>query len=610
MMRPYLPIEVGESFVSWVSRFAKLQCGLSTVDFLRMFDLTQNDIRAGRDCVVEAMSELSGVPTETLRMSLPKSCGVREYECRDELFSLEFLTRQPTRYCPHCILKDLSETQFGMEFVKGRQLWLLSPVRSCSIHSVRLEVDPDNKESPLFADLSGHVPTAGKLEKLASGTTHRDVSRLQTYVEHRFDGERHFEWLDGQRIDLAVKATEMLGACIEFGAFFERAKLSEDEWDIAGNVGFEYTSRGEVGIWQGLEVIRRSPMKQVEKSGPQGVFGQLYQWLQFRKSDKPVGPIRQILRQHIVDTMHVKPGSNLLGEVVQATKMHSVATLAKQFKLHPKTVKHTLFKSGLVAKDMSPDNHLETVAASEAEPLMKKLCRAVPVVHLPKYLGCSRTHAQLLVKHGLLSPVVKDDEMEGGRHKGIDSKDLDEFLTSLRKGRKAVDKPSFGLASIAEVSQTLKTPFAEISELLIAGLLTEVEHLRHSTSMKEVFVSANEVAFALGLQTGKMGVTISETAKELKLENDAVEFLTSLQKNDGKAFLNVCGHVRHMGEMRPLIDPASLDEFKSNFRKLLQITGYRKLRARDLRAELRARGVFPIVDPDLIGAEFYRLSDL
>ena len=78
----------------------------------------------------------------------------------------------------------------------------------------------------------------------------------------------------------------------------------------------------------------------------------------------------------------------------------------------------------------------------------------------------------------------------------------------------------------------------------------------------------------------------------------------------GKAFLNVCGHVRHMGEMRPLIDPASLDEFKSNFRKLLQITGYRKLRARDLRAELRARGVFPIVDPDLIGAEFYRLSDL
>ncbi len=163
----------------------------------------------------------------------------------------------------------------GPSLPVGRLLWVTSPVRTCSIHQVPLIAEPSSGISASFADISAYLPPFPQLKELAKSAQQIQVSGLQTYVEDRFSGAERHAWLDSQDIDLATKATEMLGACIEFGAHFEHTKLSESQWDMAGRIGFEFTSRGEQGVREGLAIIQRKPEKSVAHSGPQGVFGQL-----------------------------------------------------------------------------------------------------------------------------------------------------------------------------------------------------------------------------------------------------------------------------------------------------------------------------------------------
>ncbi len=157
---------------------------------------------------------------------------------------------------------------------------------------------------------------------------------------------------------------------------------------MAGRIGFEFTSRGEQGVREGLAIIQRKPEKSVAHSGPQGAFGQLYKWLHFSKAEKPVGPIREVLREHILDTMAVKSGRTLLGKKVGASRRQTIATLSDQFDIHADTVALALQKFGMISRNQAQQNVLETVPAKEAEDLMRMLSRAVPVARIPGYVGC------------------------------------------------------------------------------------------------------------------------------------------------------------------------------------------------------------------------------
>ncbi|WP_147235225.1 hypothetical protein [Ruegeria sp. A3M17] len=62
--------------------------------------------------------------------------------------------------------------------------------------------------------------------------------------------------------------------------------------------------------------------------------------------------------------------------------------------------------------------------------------------------------------------------------------------------------------------------------------------------------------------------------------------------------------------MRELVDYESLRKFESCFRKLSAIDGYWNREPERLRKKLIAKGLRPVWDPEVAGAEFYRISDL
>ncbi|SHK47672.1 TniQ protein [Shimia gijangensis] len=609
-VHPFIPIATGESLVSWISRFARIQCGNSVPTFLDMFGIQQQQVKMAKPEAINKLARLSGVQFDELMSATFQPLGKRRYRHFEQEFSLEFLSRSPIKFCPKCICEDLQNGDDRLPLPKGRLNWVLSPVRTCAKHQASLIEIPSAGTSASFVDLAEHLPPRAQVLELAEAAVQLKPSGLQTYVERRFLGGRTHTWLDNQDIDQATKATEMLGACIEFGAHFEQSKLSEAEWDMAGRIGFEFTSRGEEGVRKGLSYIQSKPEKSVCHSGPQGVFGQLYKWLQFSRAGKPVGPIRDVLREHVLDTMAVKPGQMLLGQKVEESRRQTIATLSAQFDIHADTVALALRKFGLISSKVTSDNLIATVPAKEAVDVMRRLSRAVPIARIPGYVGCSRTHAQAMIKTKLLFSVVADSERDSGRHKGVDSRDLDRLIDKIYAQGREVERASFGMANIAETSCALHVPFVSIVRALLGGKLQQVETLKGTTSFYSVFVSLEEVSKVLRLQTGKAGVTISDAARELKLTSQAVSYILSTKDKENQPYLKTCGQLRHMGTMRDLIDPSSLDEFKTTYKKLSDFCDRRPNKMSRKREELAARGVFPEWKERAVRAEFYRLSDL
>ena len=155
-------------------------------------------------------------------------------------------------------------------------------------------------------------------------------------------------WLDGQQIDYAVRATEMLGACLLFGTRADLNELSEDDWDAAGAAGFEATSRGPEAIHEVLKDILKAYRRASSvRAQPQAVFGRLYMWLQFKRNRKPRGPIEDVVREFILDNMVVEEGTRLFGHSVASPRFHSVATLAWKCPMDPRTLNRALVRAGL-----------------------------------------------------------------------------------------------------------------------------------------------------------------------------------------------------------------------------------------------------------------------
>ena len=408
------PLLEGETIMSWVSRLARDEADADPFRFLNLLEINRKDILETTETGLERLERLTGLPRPVIERGAYLKISERFYQYRGQQFHAEFAGRERISFCPACLLDDASPESHSRGRRVGRMNWVFAPVRTCPIHRIPLTLRMAGTYAERFMDMALVAPDDESLRELMSAATERDVSDLQSYVENRLDGRQGPSWLDGQQIDLATRATEMLGACLLFGSHVDLPGLTEDQWDAAGAVGFAYTSRGEAGIHDALdEMVRRFSTENI-KGGQQAIFGRLYQWLQFNKSAKPRGPIRDVVRGYILHNMAVEPGTRLFGEKVTIRHRHSVASLSKQAGVHPKTLNRALVLTGLMP-DGDPDrvNGLLSVEATLGEELAERVRRSVSVKQMPKWLNCNRLQAEMLIRHSLVYRIGSSDSHEG-----------------------------------------------------------------------------------------------------------------------------------------------------------------------------------------------------
>ncbi len=146
------------------------------------------------------------------------------------------------------------------------------------------------------------------------------------------------------------------------------------------------------------------------------------------------GPILGLLRDHILDTIVVEPGGNLLGEPVVGRRLHSVHSLSVNTGLHCKRLRKILVQAGL-ASDDSWDlaAHRLVFDAELAEQLCRDIIDSVSLHLLPDEIGCSRTQAESLYREGVICPVIRTDASNGIGKLAFSKPDLKNFGDNIRQ---------------------------------------------------------------------------------------------------------------------------------------------------------------------------------
>lgn len=611
VLLPVLPPLEGESTVSWCCRLGPFHAGIEGPDWLRMLQISQRSVRETNDVCVNRLAELTGIAPERIRSTGVVRKGEWAYEHRGVPFGIRFALHTWTSYCPACLLEDTNPGSSSIGRRVGRISWMFSPVRTCPVHGILLTRRPNKSFTEQFQDMNRVAPSNKELEAEVSSATSRPISPLQEYVQRRFSGQQDSGWLHAQAIDQAVKACEMLGACLVFGAHTDLDKLSMAQWDEAGGVGFQAASVGPDGIRSALEEIAVASRKVKSGGGPQAAYGRLYQWLQFNKTRRELGPIREVVREHILDTMEVEPGAKLFGSVVEQRRRHSVASLARESGIHPKTLNRALVRQGIIpGGDEDRINPAVSFDAHAGETLAERINNSLPIKSIPDYLNCNRRQAEMLTRAGIVRQIVPRIGRSGGVLSNVPVAELDRFLREFRANGVPAQCPGSGMTDVISASQLARQPVVDIVRLVLDGELSHIELLAEDLRFKSVLVDPDEIRKVVATKERELGLTAEEVASRLGIFPSGVTHLRKTPDRDGKPFISATEIVNATGAVKYRFAVEEVDRFEAAHAALSTLAAERGVTSKAMAARLREAGISPIVRREYLNAAIYRRSDL
>lgn len=232
-------------------------------------------------------------------------------------FGYRMLADKLTKFCPMCLLND-DISKKGLRMGRREHLsWKFRSTLVFLIHNIYLM--SGNSPSHLISGMLDKIPfCAERMQIMEDQSEAAKPSPVQSYLLGRIAGMPGPDWLDGQQLDQAVQATEILGAVLTFGIRVDIEKMSAEDCRRAACAGWEWTSKGEPGLRDAFELLQAAgPMERNGAAAHPGYkFGTLYQWLYSKQIYDDRGPIRDFLRAHIRQTEYIAFNQKILDVVV------------------------------------------------------------------------------------------------------------------------------------------------------------------------------------------------------------------------------------------------------------------------------------------------------
>lgn len=550
-LRPFLPCDPAETPVSWATRLAALHTGESVLPFMHDIGIHIEAMRVNRDSAIEKLCAITGEDPDRVWPGTIKLLSWRNYALRGIPFTTEFLHGKNTMFCPACLAEDDAKGDCPAAQRRGQTIWLLRPVRTCPKHHLPLVEREAKVWSDRLRELSLLVPERGvDLKQIAAKLVPRAPSPLQDYVLARLDGKAGPDWLDGQQIEQAFRTTEMLGVGLEFGTKPNLKLMTGDDWDRAGRAGFEFIRHNEVGIREALTYMHdrfvESGLGKSAVAGPQMVFGRLYQWLEFNSNKKDPGPIRKVLREHILNTMEVPPERILLGELVGVRRRHNVKTLSDATGTHYKTLGNFLTAMGMIPAD-GRAAVMATFDAVEGERMANTMKNAIPQCYLPKALNTTRGQAIQLMESGFLPTLSGATGAVSDRSTSVDIEVVRQFLADLRRNAEFVETAPDSMLGIPDAAKVSRATATIIVRLLLDGRLSRVFLLAGVPGYGGILIDPEEVraiakadtpevALSRHVVRQRLGLSVG-VVKALMAPREGGALLPTIQGNNRSEFL-------------------------------------------------------------------------
>lgn len=601
MLAPHFPFHPEESPLSYAASLAKLHTGDRLVSFLRDNEIRPDQMAINDGSALCRLAEVAGIDVQGLRANAAVPVGKRTYDLRGELVTAEFLANPNTVFCPACLAED---DQTGMRH--GRWEWSLSVVRTCPRHETPLLRRAQAAWDDKLHELDRRVPERGvELQEMVERAGRRSVSQLQEYVLHRLAGSAGPDWLDAQTLDQASRATELLGVLVAYGPMQRLPELEADDWDQAGRVGFDFTSRGEEGIREALEAQFRKFDDASGTPGARKIFGCFYNALAHSKSLKDPGDIARILRDVLTENIAMPAGTKVLGVKLPERRLHTVASLAKEQNLDPRTLRDVLVAAG-VLPEKAPAHY--PVPVHKGREVALRVKRLVHVKSLPDALVCARPMVDQLFADRLLTPIYYGRPGTKGRtQKAVDREEIAMLVGKLHAKAVELGVETDGLVPVSKAAEKAKVPAVTVVHMILGGFLERVFRLAGQEGIAALRVDPAEVKRHRA--TCARGLSAMEAFAALKISRNILWRLVDRSPEEVSIAVNWIA-CPEGGHRIPWFDLAVVADFKARFTHPARIAEQHGLQIGEVASRLQRRGVRPALSKAEVGENFYRMRAL
>lgn len=492
---PRVPFQPDETPMSWAARQAAFHTGGRVVPFLNDLGIPSMDLVRGKVSAVERLCDTTGEELEPVVRNTIATVGNRRFSLRSQEFAAEFTTGAVTRFCPLCLEEDVAGQGDHSAALRPRLFWRLSPVRTCSKHLVPLSDIRLGNWNDVNHELQSMCAEIAVEQSAVRDRKSRQPSPLQNYVVERFEGSKGHEWLDLQNVDQVSRTSEMLGGLMVYGPDQKASEMSEDDWDAAGRASWPLMTQGPEQVQEFLTQTLKGRLTRNGRPSPRGAFGMLYGWLFSSRLSKNPGPIRDLVREVVIDQVPLVPGQSLLGKPVPHPRLACLSSIASAEGIHSKTLENVLRVAGVVGEkppiEGAPNVVLDYARAKE---LIDNTRYAIPVTRVPDMLSASRPIVAALIDLGELTRIQEHGELKSKLGKAIDARSIQKALTFLRATGRTVGEPPRGYVSLAKAAEKTRINLRAILELLFRQFLDHVYLLDGYAGFDAVLVSPDEIS--------------------------------------------------------------------------------------------------------------------
>lgn len=599
------PLE-DESLTSFLNRVAAFHFGIGVREFLSSIELSQQSVLYPDDEALDRIARLTGTSVDHLKSMTFLREGARMRSFRGQIVHAEFGNLNATSFCPACLLEDGQCGSASQRRRVGRSIWQIEPVRQCPKYGLVLHRRGNTSHSEKFQLMDEVAPNDEELQHMVDSAMHLPISGLSDWVLSRLRGEKGPEWLDCQPIDLAARACEMLGVILSVGTHVNLRKITSAQWAKAGHLGFGYASRGEQGIREALDLAYQDFTSKEINGGPQQVLGRLYQWLQFSKNDKPFGPIREVVRDFILDHFAIAKGTELLGRPVERQRVHTAHSLARKTGQHSKTVNRAMVLAGVMRGDPEKVSGTRVFDAEMGEALMSRIRNSIPIKHLPNYLNCNRVQAEQLTRTGIIPSLVQNDGNLTGVLKNVALEDADTFLKKLTARAVRVQVPSDGVMDIVSAAEAARWPVIDIVRGLLGGVFETVEVVDPDLKFKGILIDPTEVRAVLTREKAEGRVELEEAARIIGMPPHGLSALARMRKPCGAAYVTEHFVENSKGKRIRLFALEELLQFRKEHISLTEIAQTEHFSTKVMKMKMDGRGIEPVAPKYELGRIWYR----
>ncbi|WP_439604476.1 TniQ family protein [Shinella sp.] len=591
-----LPSAFDEPAQGYACRFARrVQLPLRFV--CTDLGIARNDIIRGKPEAIERIAEVGGADPSVLRASTISHVQERDYLLNGEQLTRDSLRRTRLRGCVHCMKAQMADGPIWAVSIQA--VWCLGSIYTCPIHSVALSEIGIGKsamfnEWSLMAEDFLGSPAADQ-------TPHARVpGAFESYLIDRV--RNGTPAIGGEVNDLplhvATNLVPIIGQTLSHGTSAV-APLSDDAAIKAADTGY-HALREPGGLENALAHIDAAAGPRQFNQGPQHRLGRhLYDWLSRAALHPAYTPVKERVREYILDNIPVDRGTMLLGRRVEACRVHNISTLKAVTGLHHTTLRRHLQDNGLLKSDAF--NGDLPMSAAEVEAWAAQMHEVVGHRAVEKYLGCSRSQLLTLLKAKMVKPM---SAASIARLQRFEAHKLEELRSSVIGAAVKTGTTPNGYVGLESIGKKANCSIADVLKAAMAG---DFQGIACRPENQRIDALEFDVEEAKELARGEPlpGLPANELIAYWKVSYLVVKALIQ----QGHLETRRARHPVHKG-LVSVIPYESIERFEATFVHLRDLVGQKGSSRFELQKSLSTAGIPRAFDPALIDAPFYRRADL